>query len=326
MPFAPGEGETTVATVTPQTGGSLTSSAGASIRFPSGAFAQATDVSLAPATAPEADATGTSVSRGFEITPGGAELEAPASVELTFDREADPSRSWLAALRLVTPEGVQEVGDTWVDLNAGLVEGRISTLGTMAVVLPDPDAVFVSGRAGAAASLAPLTMALLPTGTDSVTVDCGSREGRCADLTLASTDDLWERFTLAAAIFPKVKGGLKLEGGRATGEITLTSSIRLLLPSGASAVNLKMHGVLRPTDATRVVEDENTITLTNTRVQVGSRPDGADGPEVVTRDFVITKSGGRGFAALSRSVTLPDQGNGPERTSISVNFPVQIHQ
>jgi hypothetical protein len=302
----------------------ITSSAGASLQFPAGAFAEATEVTVTPVSPPAGlAASGSAVSRGFRVEPEAIALGAPARVETRLATGLDTERAWLASLVLATPDGIEEIGATRLDLRAGLAESSIDRLGTLALVIPEPHAVFLASTGGPAASLSGVASNLLPTGTDSVVARCGGPGQRCVGLSLITSENLVNRIEAAAAVYPRVSGSLVFEGFGATGEISLTSSVRLLMASGAAAENVEVHGVLQPTSATTVSEDASSITLTNVRVRVSGGTGSTDDSFEETKTVVITKADGVGFVTLSRTFTLDD---GEGDATVALRFPVRIHQ
>ncbi|MBW3627851.1 MAG: hypothetical protein KY464_01020 [Gemmatimonadetes bacterium] len=135
------------------TGGTLSTSAGASVEFPAGALEKSTPVTLAMVPSPP-QRSGAAVSSAFKLEPAGAMLARPASIELRFDA-SNASQAWLASVINVTGSAVQEVAETRVDASTGIVQAQIQQLGTLSAVLPEPAAVFGVESAGAAANRAP---------------------------------------------------------------------------------------------------------------------------------------------------------------------------
>jgi hypothetical protein len=327
LPFSPESEGSTVRTLSPSAAGAVTSPAGAAVRFPAGALTEATEISITPVAPPAAiAASGSPVSRGFRVTPQALTLAQPASVELRIDRGVESSRVWLASLVVVTPDGAQEIGGTRLDLRAGLAEASIRQLGTLAMVIPDPSAVFMTTSTDVQASLASVPSALLPAGTDSVVVGCGDAGARCDGLSVVASESLSEKVSQAAAVYPHVSGSFAFDSFRASGEVTLRSSIRLLLGSGAIAENVEVRASLRPTNATVVTEDASAITLTNVQVQVTGGTGAEAGSTSAIRTVVIRKSGNEGFVTVSRTFELRDESGQLELVSVDVTFPVQIHQ
>ncbi|MDP9348748.1 MAG: hypothetical protein M3P24_06360, partial [Gemmatimonadota bacterium] len=118
-----------VARTVSATGGTVSTAQGASVTFPTGAVAQATAVTLTPVAQRASSPSGTPVgTASFRLTPEGAVLQKPAEVTLRLG--ANPADAWLASVLNVTPSGTQEIGSADVDLSAGLVRAKVSTLGT----------------------------------------------------------------------------------------------------------------------------------------------------------------------------------------------------
>lgn len=327
LPFSPQSEESTVRTISATQAATVTSPAGATLRFPAGALHETTEVAITPLEAPTgAAASGAPISRGFRVDPEGLELGEPARVEMRIEPGADPSRVWLASLVVISPAGVQEVGATRLDLRARLAEASITRLGTLAMVIPEQEAVFETRSGGAQASLSASSSSLLPSGTDSIVAACGGRGARCTGLKLTASENLTEKISRAAAVYPQVFGKLRLDGVSASGEVELRSAVRLLLASGATAENIEVRGLLRPTEATVVSEDAASITLTNVLVRVGgSAGSEEDGYEEI-RTVVVEKSGDRGFVTLSRTFRLDVGGGDVEEASVRITFPVRVHQ
>lgn len=326
LPFAADLEQATVRTITASVAAVITSAAGISLHFPAGTVSDNTDISVTPVVAPASlAASGSPASRSFRVEPEELVLGRPASVEIKVDGEIDPPRTWLASLVVVTADGVEEIGSTRVDLRAGLAEAAIRRLGTVAVVIPDPRAVFVTRSGDVQHSLTAETSNLLSTGTDSIVARCGGPAARCDGLSVSTSDNVAERVDFAAAVYPQLSGVLSIEGAQAYGEITLRSSVRLLLQSGATAESVEVHGLLRPTDATLVSEDASTITLTNVLVRVSGRAGSEEGAGTI-RTLVIQKSGEGGFVTFSRSFQLHDENDGLENASVDITIPVRIYQ
>ena len=129
-----------------------------------------------------------------------------------------------------------------------------------------------------------------------------------------------------ARVFPRVAGGLRFAGGRASGEIELRSSVRLLLRSGATSENVEVRGLLRPTEATTVSEDATSITLTNVHVRVSGSAGAEEGAAETTRTFVIEKGVDGGFATFSRTFELRDENDQLSDATVAITFPLLIHQ
>lgn len=327
LPFSADSDGATVRTASATEPSAITSPAGAALQFPAGAFDQAVEITVTPVAPPAAIAeSGSPVSRGFQIAPAGLALNVPARVEIRLDDAVDPSRAWLASAVLFTADGVEEIGSTRLDLRARLAETSIRRLGTVALVIPDPRAVFVTRSAEVQPALAPVATTLLPTGTDSAVASCGDSDERCEGLTVTASANLVDKVDQAAAVYPRVAGALRFAGLGASGEITLSSSVRLLLKSGATSEYVEVRGLLRPTDATVMTEDASSITLTNVYVRVSGSAGSGSGVVEETRTVVIEKGVDAGFVTFSRSFQLDDDQGVPGDASVAITFPVRIHQ
>jgi hypothetical protein len=325
LPFSADLEETVVRTISADESGSVTSAAGAAVRFPAGSLSEDTEISIKPVAPPAGIAgSGAPVSRGFQVEPAGLALARPALAELRIDPNIESARAWLASVVVVTADGFEEIGSTRLDLRAGLAEAPISRLGTLAVVIPEPRAVFVTRSDEQASSLSAAPSNLLPIGTDSVVVDCGRRTTRCDGLSVSASVSLNDKVAQTAAVYPRVFGSLVIDGVGASGEIVVGSSVRLLLRSGATSENVEVQGLLRPTAATVVTEDASSITLTNVYFRVGGGAEEA--PSEGTRTLVIQKGVDAGFATFSRTFQLRNESDQLEDASVAITFPVQIHQ
>jgi len=326
LPFAVDSEETATRTVS-SAGAVITSASGLALHIPAGALSQATEISVTPAAPPAVvSSSGSPISRGFRIDPTDLTLDRPALVEVRFDRQIESDNAWLASLVVVSQDGIEEVGNTRLDLRARLAETEIQRLGTVTMVIPEPDAVFIAPGGEAQQSLGPANSDLLPTGTDSVVAGCGARGNRCAGLSVSASHGVLARVARLAAVFPALSGSLVIDGQKATGELVLQSSVRLLLRSGASAENFGFHGLLRPTAGTVVTEDASAITLTNMLVRVSAGPGDLGSSVESTSDVVIQKVGNGGTVSLSRSFELIDEDGSRETASLAIRFPLQLHQ
>lgn len=323
LPFS-AEGAGTVARTVPTTGATVSSPAGASVQIPAGAVSAPVEVRLTPVPAPAVARSGASASAGFQLEPAGTPLAQPASVGLAFDASADPGRAWLASLVNVTPSGVREIGETRVDLSTGSVSGEIDELGTLAVVIPDPKAVF-QVRRGGERSLAPGAPRydLAATGTDSVVVRCGDEANRCEGVSVTASANLLEKVENAAAVYPRIDGVLRISGTSVSGRIDLATSLRAQLE--ATSENVVINGSITPTAGSVVSESAGSLTFSAMRHAIrGSADSGSQSDEVVTT-LEISKSG-TPTVTITRSFQIDNSAGEPESASVSVSFPVQIHQ
>lgn len=308
----------------PSTGGTVSTPAGASVSIPAGALSAPVAVRLTPVPAPALASSGAAASAGFQLEPAGTPLAEAATVALSFDRRADAGRAWLASLVNVTPSGVREIGDTRVDLSTGSVTGAIDQLGTLAVVIPDPRAVFQVRRAGSRSESPTVALlALAATGTDSVVVRCGDEANRCEGVVVTASANLLEKVEDAAAVYPRIDGVLRISGSSVSGRIDLATTLRARL--AATAENVVIDGSITPTAGSVVSESSGALTFTAMRHSIsGSADSGSNSEEVVTT-LTIGKSGSP-TVTITRTFQIDDSAGQPESASVSVSFPVQIHQ
>lgn len=327
LPFNVDSAEPTVKTVSQSEAARVTTPGGASVHFPSGSVGSNTSVSLSTVTAPAAAAkSGTSVSSGFKLEPAGLELEKPASAELKFAPPSDAARAWLASVVNITPDGIQEIGNTRLDLRSGLADARVGTLGTLAVVIPDPSAVVLVQRSGAARSISALESELLPTGTDSVATECGDVDNRCADLSAAASENLLTLVEDAAAVYPRITGKLRISGVSATGEFNMATTLRLRLKSGASAENVDFAALIRPTSGTVVTETASEIRMTNVYFRISGGTGDQSGSHETIDTLVIPKGSSNGSITITRHFEIRNSADQLEDSFVKVTFPIQFYQ
>jgi hypothetical protein len=331
LPFSAETGQMVSKSI-PASGGRVSTPAGASVHFPDSALSASATVTLTVATPPAAlQQSGEPISgAAFELTPAGLQLNKPASVELQLDPSADSEQAWLASVVSLTPNGAEELGETRVDLAAGVVHSEISRLGTLAVVIPEPDAIFPVETAPSAAKIpAPSAAAaslLGASGTDSVRVGCGSRDNRCAGLRVEASHSLLERVHRAAAVYPQVRGTLRIDGGSASGVLSLRTPFRVKLQSGRTAENVVLDARVEPTAATTVSETASELVFTHMSFRVsGGARDGSDVQETVG-SLVISKSDSAGWITIERHFQIPGNDGTSNEAYVSVTVPVQLFQ
>lgn len=274
-------------------GGTVSSSAGAAVSFPAGAFAGSQEVTVTPVDAPASHPSGTpAAANAFEITPAGAQLAEPATVELKLSTMAD--RAWLASIANRLPDGtVQEIGDANVDLGTGIVRAEISTLGTLVAVLPEPSAVVMASPLRSA-SIAPApvtTGALTATGSDGkLRMACGGGPGaRCAGVELQVSENLLgSQIGKAALLYPTVGGELVLAGGAVSGTMTVSTAIRLGVAGQGIPANLTLS--VEGVAGSSYTRTSGSVTLRDVRT-------------VVSQDGTIVSEG-------VRTITVPLSANG----------------
>lgn len=324
LPFSADAVQATTKTVS-SAGAVMSTPAGASVQFPAGSMSTSTVVTLTPVAAPAAARpSGAAVSSGFQLEPAGTVLSASAGVDLKFDAKVDPARAWLASVVNVTPAGVREVGETRVDLATGLVRARIGELGTLSVVIPDPRAVYHVPRSGVRARAAASTLAA--TGTDSVVSRCGDAQSRCDGLTVSASSNLMGMVEDAAAVYPRIEGTLRIAGSGVSGGLTMSTAFRAQLKSGQSAENVVINGRIEPTAATRASETASELVFTQMLHHVAGSADSGSEAQQEIATLVVPKSGAAAAVTLTRTFQMRNSAGALEDASVSVTFPVQIHQ
>ncbi|HEX6042680.1 hypothetical protein [Longimicrobium sp.] len=265
LPFDSASQEPVTRTV-PASGGTVSSAAGASVELPAGAVPAGTAVTLTP-TAAQPSASGTVVSPyAFQIEPAGLALQSPAAVDLRLNGGA--ADAWLASVVVSTPAGVVENGDASVDLNTGLLHGKISTLGTVSAVVPDPAAVLRARPLGStlAASATPAPRAAAVGATRALRGDCGRPGKRCSGLVVEVSERLLNLVDTAAVLYPQVAGQITINGQTASGSLVLVSPLRVRLGARTTATTIPSQITATATPQTLVWEADGRITLSNVRV------------------------------------------------------------
>ena len=307
-------------------GGSISTPAGASVTFPSGALAGGTGVTLTPAAVPAAALQlGTAASGGFALDPAGQALAQPAEAMLRFDAGAD--RSWLATLVDVTPDSVIVVAKTDLNLTSALASAPIERLGTLAVVIPGTAYAYeIPGFGSAAASVAPAAAAG-PSLSSSVSIGCGSETlALCPGFSAEASANLRSYVARAALIFPRVGGAFQLGLlGEATGAVSARSDVRVLLTSHATAINVGVHARLETTAASTYTESSTQITLTNVHFVMEGFAGDQNGRVDDVRTVTVQKSGaGAGTLTVTRTFNITNSAGQLEPATVSIAFPVQI--
>lgn len=327
LPFTT-DGSAAVSKPVSAQGGVVSTPAGASVAFPANALS-GTTVSLAAVGSPAgAQKSGQSVSSGFALEPAGTALAAPAEVAVKFDAAAAGSRAWLASVVNVTPAGTRELPNTRVDLTTGTARTDISELGTLAVVVPAPDAVVELRRPGSASRAPSYSVSgrvLLGDGsTDSVKVKCGKPDQRCSGVAVDASDNLLEMVDGAAAIYPQIEGALRVSGEQVTGNISLNTAFRAQLKSGRSSENVQVNlsnTRIEATASTTIREDGSRIVISNLR-GLSNLP-GQGGAASLT----IQKNGaGSATISVVRRFDIRNEDGKLEPATVTVRFPVVIHQ
>jgi hypothetical protein len=121
----------------PQTGGTISSSAGATLMVPAGALGQATTFTITPR--PAATPVGTVASAYSFLVESTARLQSPATMELRL-RDGAPS-AWLTSLVVQRADTTIVIPDATLDLTLRTVRAAIAQIGTVTAVLPPAEAV-----------------------------------------------------------------------------------------------------------------------------------------------------------------------------------------
>lgn len=345
LPFSADDTKPTTKTVSPSQATTLSSAAGASVQFPTGSVSSSTTITLQPVAAPaNTQLSGTAASTSFKLEPAGAQLAKPADAGLKFNAGAQAKDAWLASVVTSVGGKVRESGNTRVDVKTGLAETKISQLGTLTVVIPEPQAVVRAQRSTVRPSLASAGSPLAALGTDSLVTRCGGPGNRCAQLSVSVSPNLLDKVQEAAAIYPHFDGALRINAGRAAGKVEAATSVRVLLPSGGTAENVELHASVEPTSRSVVTEDASRITITNVRFQVSGsatsstavRSTSAAQRNVLINDtgasvdridtLVIPKGSSTGAISISRSFQIRNSAGRMEDAWVSVTLPARIHQ
>lgn len=316
LPFDSTSREPVTRTV-PASGGTVSSAAGASVQLPAGAVPAGTEVTLTP-TATQPSVSGTAVSPyAFQIEPTGMALQSPAAVDLRVNRGVP--NAWLASVVVRTPAGLVENGGGTVDLNSGLLHGRISALGTVTAVIPDPAAVVRARPLGSTLrALSPAPRAAAVASTKSLRGSCGSPENRCNDLVVEVSEGLLGLVDTAAVLFPQVSGQLVINGQAATGSLRVETPLRVRLDSATTATTVDSRIIATATPQTLVQESEGRITLSNMRITGESGNERGETTAVLTIEYVGT----RAWVRVQHSFEALVEGGGRERVTVAAQVPL----
>jgi hypothetical protein len=307
----------------PASGGTLSTAAGASVQFPAGALGGGAVVTLrsgAPAAAVQR--SGSVVSAGYGLEPEGTVLAQAAPVELRIQAQRRDSL-WLASVVNVAGGVAEERGSGRVDLATGVVRASIGRLGNMAVVVPEAAAIVPVGRTANFVA-EPLRAPLAASGTDSLAAGCGAPGNRCHGMAVGVSANLLDQVENAALVYPQVRGALRLDGGRVSGALELSTALRAQLRSGATSESVEVWARVAPTEWTQVTETASAIQLSYMRIRVAGEGGVSAAQEEVVA-LTISKCGQTAPVTVTRSFRI-DTGNGMEDARVSVTFPVRIHQ
>lgn len=317
LPFGEQDTDPVERTV-PAEGGTLSSSAGASVTLPAGALPGPTVITLTPVPAPASTPSGTAAgAHAFDLTPAGLALSAPATVQLAVDR-ARPD-AWLASVVVATPAGTVETGEGSVDLTSGVAQGEISTLGTVSAVIPEPGAVLrATALSGQGWSPAPSAAAASGLPTRALRGDCGAPGRRCAGATVQVSPSLVEMVDTLAVVFPRVSGEIRIEGGTARGALRLVAPLRVRVGGGKNAATVPGRVVAEPTAATVATEAGGVLTLTNVRVRGESGRQSAETVQTLT----VQVDGARAWVVLEHAFQATLDDAGPQPVTVAARIPL----
>src|SRR5215212_10137432 len=127
----------------PASGGVVSSPAGASITFPSGALATSTTVTVTPqatATVSVGTPSGASGIQSIAVTPAGQALTKPATVEAKL--ASTSADRWLSVLLAQTPGGWRVFPLGSVDVTNNVLRTDVNVLGTFTPIIPPANARF----------------------------------------------------------------------------------------------------------------------------------------------------------------------------------------
>jgi hypothetical protein len=309
------------ATITAQ-GGSLSTPAGAAIHFRPGSLASPLQVTLVPVGSPAAPAQfGTSDSQSFRIEPVGTVLTKPAELELKMTTRG--GQAWLASIVTVTNGQVVRTGSTRVDLSTGIVSGSVGQLGTVGVVIPDSKNIH-RVQLRPSLSFTP-TLALSSATTDSVSISCGGLQAPCDGVSASASQNLLDQVEEAVVLYPAATGVLRLRSGPATGRITATASLRILMRSGQTAESVEIEALLEPTASTVVTETATEIHLSHVRHRIGGGGSTLNGAQEDIQTLVIPKSGSTGMVTIRRSFQIRTAGGALQTAQVTIGLPLRIH-
>lgn len=318
LPFETGSTEPVVREV-PAAGGTISSTAGASIALPAGALPGSTVVTLTPSAASATTSGAAAAGFAFHVEPAGLRLGAPAAVSLTVDRNR--TDAWLASAVVQTPAGLQELGEGSVDLTTGIMHGKITTLGTVMATIPEPGAVLraraLSGARTSVAGGGTSGAAVLPP-TRALRGDCGTPANRCATLSVEVSPNLLALVDTVAVVYPRVTGEMQISGTTARGALKLHAPLRVRLGSRANAATVPSRITAEATEATVVTETPGQLSLSNVRVigQSGQQQSEA------TVTLVVGYEGARAWIRLNHNFEAALGSNGREPVTVAAEIPL----
>jgi hypothetical protein len=311
---------TPVTRAVPDSGATLSSSAGASVQLPAGSVAAGTTVTLTPSTAPAQTVSGTpAATSAFQLTPAGLSLSKPADIGLSIHRGDD---AWLASVVLQSPAGVTEQGDGGIDLATGVLRGQITTLGTVQAVIPEPSAILRAQVLGSAIGKTRLPLqpvaATTPLPTRTLRGDCGAPGKRCGGLIVEVSKNLLDLVDTAAIVYPRIGGQMTISGAAASGQLVMYAPVRLRLASRANATTVPVTITATATAQTVVTETPGHLTLTNVRVAGAT---GATHSETLYT-LAVDYSGATAYIRLSTDFTTTAADGTQQPVTVKAQIPL----
>lgn len=316
LPFEQ-NGEPVVRTVG-ESGGTVSTPAGASVQLPVGAVASGTQVSLTPTVAPAATASGTAASaNAFVLAPAGLALAKAADVDLTVNRAEN---AWLASVVVQTPTGLVETGDAGIDLATGVLRGQIASLGTVQAVIPEAGAILRAKPLGTSAVRLPAAPqnAAATAATRSLKGDCGAPGKRCGGLSVEVSSNLLTLVDTAAIVYPRLSGEITINGATATGSLVMTAPVRVRLQSRANAATIPVRITAAATPQTVVTETAGRVTLSNVRVTGESASTRSETMYTLNVDY----SGAQAYIRLSHQFETTVANGKREPVTVAAQIPL----
>jgi hypothetical protein len=300
-------------------GATLSSPAGASVKLPAGSLPGGTQVTLTPGVAPASTSSGTTASvNAFQLAPAGLALAKPADVDLVIHRG---DNAWLASVVVQTPGGLVESGDGGIDLATGVLRGQISALGTVQATIPEASAILRANPLGTAIGhnalpLPRLAGAVVPTRT--LRGDCGGPGKRCAGLIVEVSPNLLGLVDSTVIIYPQIGGTLTLSGTSASGALVMYAPVRVRLASRANAATVPVRITAEATAATLVTETAGHLTLSNLKVTGESGATHSQTSYTLSVDY----SGTQAWIRLSHSFETTVANGTREPVTVAAQLPL----
>jgi hypothetical protein len=309
----------------PAQGGFVSTPAGASVHFPEGSLGGGAQVTLAPAMpAAPLQALGTVASRSFAVDAGPAALVSPATLELRLTTSVDPKRLWLASIVSFDGGRPHTYGNSRVDLNAGVISGRIRTLGVLTAVIPPAGAVTPVSTRASAAEIPGAGSGAASTGpaVQSVTAGCGGTEPPCTGLSAVASQSVLDLVEEAAILNPVISGGFQQAGGgAATGSVVATATLRVLLQGGNTAESIGVDALLETTPSSTFTDTPSEIIITDVRHRI-SGTEMQTGEDIAT--LVLPKNGATATVSIRRSFEIRAATGELTPADVTITYPLTI--